>query len=104
DFSLLPHEKKFLSPRYSNHKAKNISFNKLKDTLGGVNCTQNEYHDLKSMLTRFSQSAYELVQQIFPSYVSTLKIGRTSYRPVEISGRVSSYRKDDTRLHVDAFP
>ena len=30
--------------------------------------------------------------------------GRTSFRPVEIAGRPSSWRKDDTRLHIDAFP
>src|SRR5207248_11543487 len=29
---------------------------------------------------------------------------RASFRPVEISGRKTSWRKDDTRLHVDAFP
>ena len=35
---------------------------------------------------------------------AAIQLGRTSFRPVEISGRPSSYRKDDTRLHVDAFP
>jgi len=29
---------------------------------------------------------------------------RASFRPAEIAGRASSWRKDDTRLHVDAFP
>src|SRR5439155_15937417 len=29
---------------------------------------------------------------------------RTSFRPVEIEGRKTSWRKDDTRLHIDAFP
>jgi 3-deoxy-D-manno-oct-2-ulosonic acid (Kdo) hydroxylase len=29
---------------------------------------------------------------------------RTSLRPAEIAGRASSWRKDDTLLHVDAFP
>src|SRR5262249_61053742 len=29
---------------------------------------------------------------------------RTSFRPVEIEGRLSSWRKDDSRLHVDSFP
>ena len=30
--------------------------------------------------------------------------GRASFRPAEIAGRASSWRKDDTRLHVDSFP
>jgi 3-deoxy-D-manno-oct-2-ulosonic acid (Kdo) hydroxylase len=31
-------------------------------------------------------------------------MGRASLRPVEAAGRATSWRKDDTRLHVDAFP
>ncbi len=30
--------------------------------------------------------------------------GRASFRPAEIAGRQSTWRKDDTRLHVDSFP
>jgi len=29
---------------------------------------------------------------------------RASFWPAEIAGRVTSWRKDDTRLHVDSFP
>lgn len=39
-----------------------------------------------------------------PHYAKQLIIARTSYRPVEINGRVTSFRKDDKRLHIDAFP
>ncbi|MFN7098363.1 MAG: Kdo hydroxylase family protein, partial [Gammaproteobacteria bacterium] len=41
---------------------------------------------------------------LLPHYATNLITGRTSYRPVEIKGRPSSYKKDDKRLHVDAFP
>jgi hypothetical protein len=44
------------------------------------------------------------VTNLFPRYAGHLIKGRTSFRPVEISGRETSPRKDDTRLHVDAFP
>ena len=37
-------------------------------------------------------------------YKEHLNQARTSFRPVEIAGRKSSYRKDDTLLHVDSFP
>src|SRR5213594_3777467 len=30
--------------------------------------------------------------------------GRASFRPAEIAGRATTWRKDDTRLHVDSFP
>jgi hypothetical protein len=29
---------------------------------------------------------------------------RASFRPAEIAGRQTSWRKDDTRLHIDSFP
>jgi hypothetical protein len=41
---------------------------------------------------------------LVPAYADGLKRARTSFRPVEISGRASSARHDDRRLHVDAFP
>jgi hypothetical protein len=40
---------------------------------------------------------------ILPAYGEALA-GRTSFRPVEIRGRKTSTRKDDTKLHIDAFP
>ena len=59
---------------------------------------------LKAMLHRFSEKAEPLIYNLLPPYASAIQLGRTSFRPVEIEGRSTSYRKDDTRLHVDAFP
>lgn len=103
-FELFSHEKKFLSSNYSGKNAKNISFNSHTNLLSNVTCNSQEYDEMKSMIKRFSENAYVLVRELFPQYTKSLKIGRTSFRPVEIAGRKSSYRKDDTRLHVDAFP
>jgi hypothetical protein len=44
------------------------------------------------------------VSTLIPAYASNLITGRTSFRPAEIAGRKTSWRKDDTRLHVDSFP
>jgi len=103
-FTLLAHENRFLSPDCANHKTKNISFSQKDNSLRGTRCIGNDYEELKIMLQRFMQSARNLIKNIFPTYAAALQLGRTSFRPVEISGRASSYRKDDTRLHVDAFP
>ena len=103
-FLLAPHEDQFLSKNLSNIKSKNISFNMTSDLLRGVECTPEQSQQLKSMMKRFSQYAANLIRELFPTYTCALEIGRTSFRPVEISGRATSYRKDDTRLHVDAFP
>lgn len=103
-FQLLPHEEKFLSSHYAHKKVKNISFNMVNHSLSGVTCQSQEFEELRSMIKRFAMSAHQLIKQLYPSYEPFLKIGRTSFRPVEIAGRRTSYRKDDTRLHVDAFP
>ena len=33
-----------------------------------------------------------------------MQLARTSFRPAEIAGRATTWRKDDTRLHIDSFP
>jgi hypothetical protein len=103
-FALLPHESKFLSPAFADSKAKNISFNRSKNSLRCAAISPTDHENLKVMLLRFSHYAEKLIQHLLSPYARSLELGRTSYRPVEISGRPTSYRKDDTRLHVDAFP
>lgn len=105
DFKLLPEEKCFLSPTFSEAKSKNISFNVRNNRLRGTQCKGEQQLPLKAMMQRFAVSAKSLMDKLYPSYAHNLQFGRTSFRPVEIFGRTpKSYRKDDTRLHVDAFP
>lgn len=103
-FNLKETEEIYLSPIYANKKTKNISYNNRTDKLNGAIGNENDKQQIKMMLQRFATYANILIANLFPHYVSHLQIGRTSFRPVEISGRVTSYRKDDTRLHVDSFP
>ncbi len=104
-FHITQEEQRFLSPEYMNAKSKNISFNSHTDELRGTKkLMPNEYQILKFMLQRFSTHARHLIEELFPQYKKALIHGRTSFRPVEVSGRVRSYRQDDSRLHVDAFP
>src|SRR5260370_3723651 len=56
------------------------------------------------MMRRFSDAAAGLVDTLCPHYRGRVVRGRASFRPAEIVGRASSWRKDDTRLHVDSFP
>lgn len=103
-FNLLPNESTFLSAKYAHPKAKNISFNIQLNKLNGALGSEFELNQIKMMLQRYCHTARDFIMRLFPPYKGALIIGRTSFRPVEILGRVSSYRKDDTRLHVDAFP
>jgi hypothetical protein len=68
-------------------------------TLDGENLER-----LRGVLSRFSDAAAALVDRLFPEYRGKLHRGRGSFRPAEIAGRQTTWRKDDTRLHVDAFP
>lgn len=103
-FALSEKEKQFLSPNYVDSKVKNISFNLHKSSLRGAVCQDYDRMPLQKMLERFALHARKLILALLPQYEAALEVGRTSYRPVEVAGRISSYRKDDTRLHVDAFP
>jgi hypothetical protein len=102
-FPMSEAELKLLDPRILG-KAKNVSYNPASGTVGGTSCTGAELEVLTGLLARYSKSAGELVRMLFPPYREKAKVMRASLRPAEIAGRASSWRKDDTRLHVDAFP
>lgn len=103
-FTLQANEERFLSHSYVKPKTKNISLNTNTQELRGARILPEETLALKNMLARYTTYATQLVQALFPHYQQHLKVARTSYRPAEISQRCISYRKDDRRLHVDAFP
>lgn len=104
-FSLKKDEQQFLSVDYADPKTKNVSFNPIEKKLWGVKqLTDEQRLQLKAMLNRFSDCAFTLIKELLPRYSQQLIMGRTSFRPIQISGRTSSYRKDDKRLHIDAFP
>jgi len=102
-FALSAQEQRFLTPAISDGKAKNIS---LRDdgSIRGASGTAQDQSDLRDMIQRFSNQAQHLVERLFPHYRGKLRAAKASYRPMQVEGRDTSWRKDDTRLHVDAFP
>lgn len=103
-FEVKPEEARFLSAAWSDGKSKNIYLRGAERELRGAQGDASDLSGLGNMLERFGQQARRLVAALFPNYLSQGEFGNTSFRPCEISGRPSSYRKDDTRLHPDAFP
>jgi len=103
-FALKKEEQVFLSPHHVDPKRKNISFDPKLENVGGSLCTGNDLETLKGLLKRYALMSSHFLKLLFPHYVETLTLAKTSFRPTEISGRKSSVRKDDTRLHIDAFP
>lgn len=104
DFSLSETETRFLDPVWSDGKSKNISYRGMDLGLQGASGSPAEIQALTAMIVRFSKQAERLVDSLFPSYRAHLRKGFTSYRPAHVETRVTSWRKDDTRLHVDSFP
>ena len=103
-FELQPLEKRFLDPRWSDRKAKNISYDPASTALKGAQGNASDLEDLRHLLERFHRRALGLIQHLLPHYTAQLRLARASFRPLPVAGRKGSWRKDDSRLHVDAFP
>lgn len=104
NFQVLAEELALLRPELLSPKTKNISLNPGTNQLRGGHGSSEEIQGLHSLLNRFAEQARQLIYRMFPDYQHHLQTGRTSYRPAEVSNRKMSYRKDDRRLHIDAFP
>lgn len=103
-FELNHAELKLLSPDKVDPKSKNISYDMRTHKVGGCSCTGDELDLMRDMVKRYADQVRYLLENLFPGYVNGANQARTSFRPVEASGRKLSYRKDDTLLHVDSFP
>ena len=102
-FGLLDGETRFLTPDLVGH-SKNVSYNFAARKIGHCACAPEDKPAVAEMMHRFCGQARALVENLLPAYKPKLAMGRASLRPVEAAGRASSWRKDDTRLHVDSFP
>jgi 3-deoxy-D-manno-oct-2-ulosonic acid (Kdo) hydroxylase len=101
-FALAPGEARFLDPRWSDGSRKNIAFDR--GEVHGTLASGDDRRALTAMIARFAEHASGLIAAMFPRYAPYLRTARSSFRPQPASGRAVSWRKDDTRLHVDAFP
>ena len=101
-FQSTPAEQKFLSPRWLDGTRKNISLER--GGMQGATGTAEELRELSAMIERFAVQAEQFVRLLFPRYAADMYLARTSFRPAAVENRAISWRKDDARLHVDAFP
>ena len=101
-FALEAGETRFIDARWSDGRAKNISLDGA--SIKGARGAPDDLAALARMIGRFAADASALVAALFPRYAPYLTRARTSYRPQPATGRNVSWRKDDARLHVDAFP
>jgi hypothetical protein len=99
-FALTDAELALTAARVSDGRAKNVSLDP-----GGreVRGAAGETDVLAAMMGRYAAWARALVEEIAPPYAGALERGRTSYRPRDAEEPAASARKDDRRLHADAF-
>jgi len=103
-FEFLPDEQRLLDPAVGDAKAKNISLRADGDQLRGAGPDPRDRDALKALVLRWRRQAMALADRLFPHYRGRAKIGNASFRPYAVEGRQRSWRQDDSRLHVDAFP
>ena len=102
-FTLLADERRFLAPSWSDEKAKNVSYDHATRQINHTPAQGEDRRALAAMMGRYAQHAHDLITSLCPGYARDLEWGMTSYRPFEVRGRRTSPKKDDARLHVDAF-
>ena len=102
-FVLSRDEQRFLNPAIRDPKTRNISLDadaRLKGVAGDT-ATQQA---VAAMVGRFRTQAQTLIESLLPGYTGALRLAPTSFRPTQVETRSQSWRADDRRLHVDAFP
>lgn len=107
-FGLLESERGLLDPSYVSPKRKNISFNVDRGALRGVDEAVSEEiaASIQGLLERYHASTHSLITHLIPQYKGKLKgaVNTLRLNKVDKWGESNSFRKDDRRLHVDAFP
>lgn len=105
-FSVTKEEFESFSPAVV-RSAKQVSYDPSTGRIGGAVPDGEARRVLAGLLARFSRQAAAFVNGLCPRYRlcrEGILAGRASFRPVEVAGRKTSWRKDDTRLHIDSFP
>jgi len=103
-FELSAPEQQLFSADCVDGTAKQVSYRPAAQMLQGTRVEGPDRERLAAMMQRYFEYASALIRALLPKYGAGISAGFTSFRPVEIAGRTISWRKDDTRLHIDAFP
>ncbi|KAB1074695.1 Kdo hydroxylase family protein [Methylobacterium planeticum] len=104
DFPFSPFEERFVERPFADGKAKNVNIRGAGAEIRGAAGTPEEREALRQLLIRYRTFAQDLIDRHLPAYTGKIALAGTSYRPFDVDRRKLSWRRDDTRLHVDAFP
>ncbi|BEV70963.1 MULTISPECIES: Kdo hydroxylase family protein [unclassified Paludibacterium] len=103
-FETTPEERQMLDPVHAVKGRKNISLPPQAGQLIGVDPASAAHDILHGLVARYARSARQWIDLLFPAYAAHLIAAPTSLRLHRVETRHASWRKDDSRLHVDAFP
>ena len=102
-FVLSADEQRLLTPEVRDPKVRNISLGD-DAVLKGAQGDAATLAALAAMIGRYRAQAAQLISAMLPQYSDAMRMAPTSYRPAKVETRAQSWRADDRRLHVDAFP
>lgn len=107
-FAVSDDERGLFDASIADDRRKSIYLRPGRDDLTGSTATGAARDAVRAMIKRYAAASHALVDGLFPGYQALRHATGTSFRPRAIgdraSGKALSWRKDDTRLHVDAFP
>jgi hypothetical protein len=103
-FPIEDRESALLDPALADPKRKNISLEPAGGALRGVLADAATQSAVRSLVARYQANAHSLVDGLLPEYRGKLRAAPTSLRLMRVETRHTSWRKDDSRLHVDEFP
>lgn len=103
-FAIDAAEQRLLDPAIADPKRKNISLDPKSDVLVGVAADDSTQRAVHALVKRYYTQACSLIDGLLPEYRGKLRAAPTSLRLHQVETRQTSWRKDDSRLHVDAFP
>jgi len=103
DFPLSKEEAALLDPRIL-AQARSVSYTPATGKISGTCCIDQEKKRLTDLLSRYARTARDLAGILFPYYKEKLRLMRTSLRPAPMGEPAASWRRDDTRLRIDAYP
>jgi hypothetical protein len=96
-------EQRLFTPDIRDPKSRNISLD-ASGRLKGAAGDEASQRLLSAMMQRFRAQAEGLLASMAPRYMEHVRRGPVSFRPSVVETREQSWRADDRRLHVDAFP
>jgi hypothetical protein len=107
-FDVSDRERALFDPSLADEKRKSIYIRAGRPGITGTTIAGAAREAVTAMIERYASQSHALIDGLFPRYDARRHATGTSFRPRAIgdtaSGKALSWRKDDTRLHVDAFP